>query len=71
VVAPLPGRSVTRLCRVRMHQHRQRAPPDGQPGHEGAELRRGPEVHLELGDGEQALGHAVEGADMQLGDLFR
>jgi hypothetical protein len=69
VVAPLDGRPVALLRRVRMHHRRQRAAPHGQPGHKGAELRRRVQVDLELGHGKRALGLAVEAVDAQLGDF--
>lgn len=58
-----------RLGRVWMHQHRQRASPDGQPGDEGAELGGREQVHLEHGDRVGANGAVPEGVDAQLGEL--
>ena len=54
--------------RVRVDQRRQWAPPDDQPGDEGAELRGREEVHLEHGVWVGADGFLPEAVDAELGD---
>lgn len=54
--------------RVRMYENGKRAPVDGEPRDEGAELRRREEVDLEHGDGVRADGLVPEPIDPQLGD---
>lgn len=54
--------------RVRVDQRRQRAPPDDQPGDEGAELRGREEVYLEHGVRVGADWFFPEAVDPELGD---
>ena len=56
--------------RVRVHEDGQRAPVNGEPWDEGAELDRREEVDLEHRDGVRADGLVPEFVDPQLGDLI-
>ena len=52
-----------------MHQGRQRAAPDDEPRHEGAELRGRQDVDLEHGDGVWADGLVPVPVDAELGEF--
>lgn len=58
-----------RLCRIRMHQHRQRAPPHHQPRHKRAKLGRRAQVDLEHAHGVRPDGLVPAAVDAQLGEL--
>lgn len=55
--------------RVGVHQRRQRATPDREPGDEGAELGGREQVDFEHGDRVGADGLVPEGVDAQLREL--
>lgn len=70
MIPQVPLRLAQRLLRrVRMHQRRQRAAPDRQPGNEGSELCRSEEVDLEHGHGVRADGLVPYLVDAELGEL--